>query len=260
MPVPLSPRSRMVASLAAVLKATSRASRIFGSSVCRSTSGTTARTCSSSSSTCDCNRRIRAIRSEHDAKLVGRERLGQIIERPAPHRLDRRLDRGVGRDDHHVQPGGQGQQPRQAGPSPAPGPAAGPAAPSRTAGARAAPGPGRRRGPRRPDARALPATSAACAAGWRRRQSPGYSCHSRPKTSRLAAGRRAICTTDRARCKTSGVDPLRGPFYTSSFRHTSSAFRPVSARRVRRKQCRFDAASRAEGDSRGGNHVPACME
>ncbi len=46
-------------------------------------------------------------------KLVWRERFGQIVEGPAAHGLDRRLDRGECRDDDHVQTWRQPQQPRQ---------------------------------------------------------------------------------------------------------------------------------------------------
>ena len=35
--------------------------------------------------------------------LRGRERLGQVIERPAPHRIDGAVDAGISRDDHHRQ-------------------------------------------------------------------------------------------------------------------------------------------------------------
>ena len=40
---------------------------------------------------------------EHHAKLIGREGLRQVIERPAAHRLDGGFDRGIRSDDHHVQ-------------------------------------------------------------------------------------------------------------------------------------------------------------
>ena len=39
--------------------------------------------------------------------------LGRVVERPAAHGLDGRLDRGVGRDHDDVQPRGHAQQPRQ---------------------------------------------------------------------------------------------------------------------------------------------------
>ncbi len=50
---------------------------------------------------------------QHQPKLFGGERLGQVVQRPAAHRLDGRFDGGVGRHDHHVQPRGQAQKPRQ---------------------------------------------------------------------------------------------------------------------------------------------------
>ena len=50
---------------------------------------------------------------QHDAQLIRREGLGQIIESPPTHGFHRRFDRGVGRDDDNVQPGGHAQQPRQ---------------------------------------------------------------------------------------------------------------------------------------------------
>ena len=43
--------------------------------------------------------------------LRGRERLGQVVRRPALHRLHGRVDRGVGGDDDDLQPGLCGQQP-----------------------------------------------------------------------------------------------------------------------------------------------------
>jgi hypothetical protein len=49
----------------------------------------------------------------HGAQLVGLERLGQIVKRPAPHGLDRSLNRGIRRHDHDVQTRSQLQQPRQ---------------------------------------------------------------------------------------------------------------------------------------------------
>ncbi len=47
---------------------------------------------------------------EHPSNFIRGERFGKKVERPAPHGFDRRLDRGVGGDDHHRQPGGQSQQ------------------------------------------------------------------------------------------------------------------------------------------------------
>ncbi len=47
---------------------------------------------------------------EHHPQLAGRERLGQIIERAAPHGLDRRLDGGVSGHDDDRQSRGQPQQ------------------------------------------------------------------------------------------------------------------------------------------------------
>ncbi len=50
---------------------------------------------------------------EDHAKLIRRKRLGQVIEGPTPHGLDRRFDGGIGRDDHHVESGRQAEQTRQ---------------------------------------------------------------------------------------------------------------------------------------------------
>ena len=50
---------------------------------------------------------------EDEAELVGRERLGQVVERAAPHRLDRRLDGGVGGDDDDGQARCQPEECRQ---------------------------------------------------------------------------------------------------------------------------------------------------
>ena len=47
------------------------------------------------------------------AELVGRKRLGKIIEGPSAHGLDRRLNRGERGDNHNAQPGRQTQHPRQ---------------------------------------------------------------------------------------------------------------------------------------------------
>ena len=51
-----------------------------------------------------------AIRSRIDAKLIRRKRLGQVIEGPTPHGLDRRFDGGIGCNDHYLKSGGQGEQ------------------------------------------------------------------------------------------------------------------------------------------------------
>jgi len=49
---------------------------------------------------------------EDHAKLIRRERFGQVIEGPAPHGLDRRFDGGIGGEDHYMESGGQGEQAR----------------------------------------------------------------------------------------------------------------------------------------------------
>ena len=54
-----------------------------------------------------------ATRSSTTRSWLGRERLGQVIEGAAPHRLDRGFDRGVGRDHDDRQSGSQLQQGRQ---------------------------------------------------------------------------------------------------------------------------------------------------
>ena len=41
---------------------------------------------------------------QHGPDLRRRERLGQVVERTPPHRLDRVVDAPVGRDDHHGHP------------------------------------------------------------------------------------------------------------------------------------------------------------
>ena len=50
---------------------------------------------------------------EHEADLGGREGLGQIVDGPAAHGFDGRLDRGIRRDGDDRQPGSQSQQDRQ---------------------------------------------------------------------------------------------------------------------------------------------------
>jgi hypothetical protein len=47
---------------------------------------------------------------EHGPDLGRGKRLGQIVKRTPPHRLDRRVDRGVRRDHHDRQPGELAQQ------------------------------------------------------------------------------------------------------------------------------------------------------
>jgi hypothetical protein len=47
---------------------------------------------------------------QHHAELIRSERLGQVVESPSPHRLDRRLDGRVGGNDHDSQPRRQPQQ------------------------------------------------------------------------------------------------------------------------------------------------------
>jgi hypothetical protein len=46
-------------------------------------------------------------------ELIGRERLGKIVEGAAAHRLDRRGDARMGRDDHHCQARRLAQQQRE---------------------------------------------------------------------------------------------------------------------------------------------------
>jgi hypothetical protein len=50
---------------------------------------------------------------QYDAKLIRRKRFGKVVEGPAPHGLDRRLDRGIGRHHHDVQARSHAQQARQ---------------------------------------------------------------------------------------------------------------------------------------------------
>jgi hypothetical protein len=47
---------------------------------------------------------------DHRPQLRGGERLGEVVTRPAAHRLHRGVDRGVGGDDHHVEVGVLRQQ------------------------------------------------------------------------------------------------------------------------------------------------------
>ena len=50
---------------------------------------------------------------KQQAKLVGGERLGQVVEGPATHGLDRRFDCCIGRHYHHLQLRRNAEQPRQ---------------------------------------------------------------------------------------------------------------------------------------------------
>ncbi len=89
----------------------------------------------------------RPTRSRTTRKLIGSERLGQIVEGAPAHRFHGRLDGRVGSNDDDVQPGCQAQQlGQQVQPVLAPG--AGRGRPGRTAAGPPAPGPARNGRPR----------------------------------------------------------------------------------------------------------------
>ena len=72
---------------------------MLGSFVCKSTSGTTERICSSKSATWNCSRRILRDAVQHHSKLLRGEGFWQVVECAVAHGFHGRFDGGEGRDE-----------------------------------------------------------------------------------------------------------------------------------------------------------------
>ena len=110
LPVPFSPRIRTAASVGATRRASSRTRPTSGSRPSQVGLGDLApdpvlQVGHPVAEPADLRHPL-----QHGADLGGGERLGQVVERPPPHRLDGRVDARVGRDDDDRQPGRLRQQ------------------------------------------------------------------------------------------------------------------------------------------------------
>ena len=109
---------------------------------------------------------------DHRAELRGGEGLGQVVARPAAHRLHRGVDRGVGGDDHHVELGVLGQQQGQEVEAARYRRAGGPPGPRRRGHRPALPAPPRPSRPRGPGSRPAPGRPGPSPGCCARRRSP----------------------------------------------------------------------------------------
>ena len=126
LPVPLSPRISTVASVGATRRASSRTPPTSGSRAVEVRLGHLgAGPAPPGRRPGRCSPRTRATRSSTARTWAGRERLGQVVEGAATHRLDGRVDAGVGGDDHDGQVGRARARLAPAGRDPTPRPAAG---------------------------------------------------------------------------------------------------------------------------------------
>ena len=110
LPVPFSPRSRTVESVWAARTMISSAARIFGEWVSRSISGTVCLQLLVEFGQPPFGLPALGELVDQMPNLLGREGLGQIVDRPALQGLDGGFDRGVGRQHDDAQAGAFGQQ------------------------------------------------------------------------------------------------------------------------------------------------------